>query len=36
MNIGIIGTGHIGGTLARRLAALGHKVFVATLAVRKR
>jgi predicted dinucleotide-binding enzyme len=29
MNIGIIGAGHIGGTLTRRLAALGHKVFVA-------
>lgn len=29
MNIGIIGSGHIGGTLTRRLSALGHKVFVA-------
>jgi 8-hydroxy-5-deazaflavin:NADPH oxidoreductase len=29
MRIGIIGTGHIGGTLARRLAALGHQVAVA-------
>jgi 8-hydroxy-5-deazaflavin:NADPH oxidoreductase len=29
MNIGIIGAGNIGGTLARRLAALGHTVFVA-------
>jgi predicted dinucleotide-binding enzyme len=29
MNIGIIGAGHIGGTLARRLGALGHDVFVA-------
>ena len=29
MNIGIIGAGHIGGTLARRFTALGHKVFVA-------
>ena len=29
MNIGIIGAGHIGGTLTRRLAALGHNVFVA-------
>jgi predicted dinucleotide-binding enzyme len=29
MNIGIIGAGHIGGTLTRRLSALGHKVFVA-------
>jgi 8-hydroxy-5-deazaflavin:NADPH oxidoreductase len=29
MNIGIIGAGNIGGTLTRRLAALGHKVFVA-------
>ncbi len=29
MNISIIGTGHIGGTLTRRLTALGHKVFVA-------
>jgi predicted dinucleotide-binding enzyme len=29
MKIGIIGTGNIGGTLARRFAALGHQVFVA-------
>jgi 8-hydroxy-5-deazaflavin:NADPH oxidoreductase len=29
MNIGIIGAGHIGGTLTRRLTALGHQVFVA-------
>ncbi|MBS7697497.1 MULTISPECIES: NAD(P)-binding domain-containing protein [unclassified Chelatococcus] len=29
MDIGIIGTGLIGGTLARRLSKLGHKVFVA-------
>jgi 8-hydroxy-5-deazaflavin:NADPH oxidoreductase len=29
MNIGIIGAGHIGGTLARRLTAIGHTVFVA-------
>ena len=29
MNIGIIGAGHIGGTLTRRLSALGHKVSVA-------
>jgi len=29
MKIGIIGAGHIGGTLTRRFAALGHKVFVA-------
>jgi hypothetical protein len=29
MNIGIIGAGHIGGTLARRLTALGHKVSIA-------
>ena len=29
MNIGIIGAGHIGGALTRRLSALGHKVFVA-------
>lgn len=29
MKIGIIGTGNIGGTLTRRLTALGHKVFVA-------
>jgi len=29
MKIGIIGTGHIGGTLTRRLTALGHEVFVA-------
>lgn len=29
MNIGIIGAGSIGGTLTRRLTALGHNVFVA-------
>jgi predicted dinucleotide-binding enzyme len=29
MNIGIIGAGNIGGTLARRFTAVGHKVFVA-------
>lgn len=29
MNIGIIGAGHIGGTLTRRFSALGHTVFVA-------
>jgi predicted dinucleotide-binding enzyme len=29
MKIGIIGSGHIGGTLARRFAALGHDVTVA-------
>jgi 8-hydroxy-5-deazaflavin:NADPH oxidoreductase len=29
MNIGIIGAGNIGGTLTRRLTALGHKVSVA-------
>lgn len=29
MNIGIIGAGNIGGTLARRFAALGHTIFVA-------
>ncbi len=29
MNIGIIGAGNIGGTLTRRLAALGHQVSVA-------
>jgi 8-hydroxy-5-deazaflavin:NADPH oxidoreductase len=29
MNIGIIGAGHIGGTLTRRLTTLGHMVFVA-------
>jgi hypothetical protein len=29
MKIGIIGAGQIGGTLARRLTALGHKVFLA-------
>ena len=29
MRIGIIGAGHIGGTLARRLTALGHQVFIA-------
>jgi 8-hydroxy-5-deazaflavin:NADPH oxidoreductase len=28
MRIGIIGAGHIGGTLTRRLAALGHEVYV--------
>ncbi|HKN54348.1 MAG TPA: NAD(P)-binding domain-containing protein [Amycolatopsis sp.] len=29
MKIGVIGAGNIGGTLTRRLAALGHVVFVA-------
>src|SRR5436305_10371392 len=29
MNIGIIGAGHIGGSLTRRFTALGHQVFVA-------
>jgi 8-hydroxy-5-deazaflavin:NADPH oxidoreductase len=29
MEIGVIGAGHIGGTLARRLGALGHRVVVA-------
>ena len=29
MKIGIIGAGQIGGTLDRRLTALGHEVFVA-------
>jgi 8-hydroxy-5-deazaflavin:NADPH oxidoreductase len=29
MRIGIIGAGNIGGTLARRLTALGHEVYVA-------
>src|SRR5437016_2543985 len=29
MNIGIIGAGHIGGTLTRRFSALDHKVFIA-------
>ncbi|HMI56272.1 MAG TPA: NAD(P)-binding domain-containing protein [Gemmatimonadaceae bacterium] len=29
MKIGIIGAGHIGGTLTRRFTALGHSVFVA-------
>ena len=29
MRIGIIGAGNIGGTLTRRLAALGHEVAVA-------
>jgi len=29
MKIGIIGAGHIGGTLVRRLSELGHDVFVA-------
>jgi predicted dinucleotide-binding enzyme len=32
MNIGIIGAGQVGGTLTRRLSALGHKVFVANSA----
>jgi len=32
MRIGIIGAGQIGGTLTRRLAALGHDVSVATQA----
>lgn len=30
MNIGIIGAGHIGGTLAKQLAALGHRVTIAS------
>jgi F420-dependent NADP oxidoreductase-like protein len=29
MKIGIIGAGHIGGTLARRLAKLGHQISIA-------
>ena len=29
MDIGIIGAGNIGGTLTRRLTAIGHNVFVA-------
>ena len=29
MNIGILGTGHIGKTLARKLSAAGHDVKVA-------
>jgi predicted dinucleotide-binding enzyme len=29
MRIGIIGAGNIGGTLARRLAAVGHEVYIA-------
>lgn len=29
MRIGVIGAGHIGGTLTRRLTALGHDVHVA-------
>ena len=29
MDIGIIGSGQIGGTLARRLTALGHRVSIA-------
>jgi 8-hydroxy-5-deazaflavin:NADPH oxidoreductase len=29
LNIGIIGAGEIGGTLTRRLTALGHEVTVA-------
>ena len=36
MKIGIIGAGNIGGTLTRRLAALGHEVFVANSRGRKR
>jgi len=36
MNIGIIGAGHIGGTLTRRATALGHKVFVANSRGRRR
>jgi len=36
MKIGIIGAGQIGGTLTRRLTALGHKVFVATRGAPKR
>src|SRR5688572_2393129 len=28
VNIGIIGSGNIGGTLARQLTALGHHVFI--------
>ena len=29
MKIGIIGSGHIGGTLARKLSGLGHQVSIA-------
>lgn len=29
MKIGIIGIGHIGGTLARKLASAGHEVWMA-------
>ncbi|XXV24501.1 NAD(P)-binding domain-containing protein [Sorangium sp. So ce1389] len=29
MKIGVIGAGHVGGTLTRGLAKLGHEVFVA-------
>ena len=36
MNIGIIGAGQIGGTLTRRLTALGHTVAVANSAAPKR
>lgn len=35
MRIGIIGAGNIGGTLTRRLAALGHEVRVANSRGRK-
>lgn len=31
MSIGIVGAGHIGGTLTRRLSAVGHKVLVCAL-----
>ena len=31
MKIGIIGTGNIGGTLARKLSAAGHNVRVANV-----
>ena len=36
MKIGIIGAGQIGGTLTRRLTALGHQVSVANQEVQKR
>ena len=36
MKIGIIGAGQIGGTLTRRLTALGHEVFVANSGAPKR
>ena len=34
MKIGIIGAGHIGGNLTRRLSALGHDISVANSEIR--